>query len=134
MKCKLPSDSTAVRYDCSCDNTYNSQHVSDWNSKTPVLIDDLGRTWCFHQALVLGSPVVTGGYMQPGREERKSSLLKPEHPWLLHKTLEPACTAYSKQQFQCLGGAMFFHAPSAVTCSTMTWTTVRKLALLFSCS
>lgn len=44
MKCKLQGDSTAVRYDCSCDNTYDSQYVSDWHSKTPVLIDDLGRT------------------------------------------------------------------------------------------
>lgn len=93
MKYKLLDNSTAVRYDRSCDNTYDSQYVSDWHSKTPVLIDDLGRIWCFHQALVLGSPVVTGSYVQPGRAERKSSLLKPEHPLLLHKSLEPACTA-----------------------------------------
>lgn len=89
MKCKLRGDSTAVRFDPSCDNTYDSQFVSDWHSKTPVLIDDLGRTWF----LLSSSPAVARGYAQPGWAERKSHSLKPEHLLLRHKSWEPACTA-----------------------------------------
>jgi len=78
MQCELQGDSTALRYDCSCDNTYDSQYVYDWHSDTPVLIDDPGRTW-FLPSSSCGSPAAAQGYEQPGWTAKKSDFLKPEH-------------------------------------------------------
>lgn len=87
MKCKLLGNSTAVRYDPSCDNTYDSHYVSDWHSKAPVLIDGLGRIWCFHQALALGESSFDRGLRAAWQSREEEQSFKTKAPLVVTQIL-----------------------------------------------
>lgn len=114
----MQASGTAVRYDHSCDSTYDSQY--DWHSKTPVLIDDLGGTWfLLSSSLGLWEPSRGKGLWAAwlGREEKE--FFKTWAPLALMQILGTSTHSLKKAAVPVPGWGHVFCMPHQQWCTAL---------------